>query len=198
MQIILFGCRNRICWWKGCENGRRAWNLRSYSEQWKEEGHEVSGEHAASAVDSGNHPCSVWRQGVGCNSIISVACHRWFHERCSGISGKLSNNVDFHCRICSVQKVVLRKVEIEPRVRVECVCTICTKIVLSWWHIFGSGGGVKEAAKTRMKCVWAKFKELSPILTAHCALYHIKGEIYRACVQTPECFEIIMLLELEQ
>ena len=31
---------------------------------------------------------------------------------------------------------------------------------------------------------WAKFKELSFILTARCASYHIEGEIYRACAQS--------------
>ena len=29
----------------------------------------------------------------------------------------------------------------------------------------GSGGGVVEAARARVRCAWAKFKELSPILT---------------------------------
>ena len=35
-----------------------------------------------------------------------------------------------------------------------------------------------------MRCAWTKFKELSPILTAWGASYHIKGKIYRACVQS--------------
>ena len=39
-----------------------------------------------------------------------------------------------------------------------------------------------------MRCAWAKFKELSPILTARGASYHIKGKIYKACV--PECIDI--------
>ena len=30
----------------------------------------------------------------------------------------------------------------------------------------GAGGGVEEAARARVRCAWAKFKELSPILTA--------------------------------
>ena len=29
----------------------------------------------------------------------------------------------------------------------------------------GSGGGVMEAARARVRCAWAKFKKLSPILT---------------------------------
>ena len=31
--------------------------------------------------------------------------------------------------------------------------------------------------------MWMEQQELSPILTARCAPYHIKGRIYRACVQ---------------
>ena len=37
--------------------------------------------------------------------------------------------------------------------------------------------------RTRVRCAWAKFKELSPILTASGVSYHIKRKIYRACVQ---------------
>ena len=52
--------------------------------------------------DSGKHPCGVCRKGVGDNSIRCVECLRWVHKRCSGISGKLKSNVDFHCRRCLV------------------------------------------------------------------------------------------------
>ena len=45
-------------------------------------------------------------------------------------------------------------------------------------------GGVGEAARTRVRCVWAKFRELSPIRPVCGASYHIKGRIYRACVQS--------------
>ena len=50
--------------------------------------------------DSGEHPCGVCRKGVGDNSILCVKCLKWVHKRCSGISGKLKSNVDFHCRRC--------------------------------------------------------------------------------------------------
>ena len=43
---------------------------------------------------------------------------------------------------------------------------------------------MEEAARARVRCAWAKFKELSPILTARGALYCIKGKIYKACVQS--------------
>ena len=48
----------------------------------------------------------------------------------------------------------------------------------------GSGGGVVEAARARVTCAWAKFKEQSPILTVRGASYRIKGRIYSACVQS--------------
>ena len=41
-----------------------------------------------------------------------------------------------------------------------------------------------EAARARVRCAWAKFKELSPILTVRGAPYRIKGRIYSACVQS--------------
>ena len=41
-----------------------------------------------------------------------------------------------------------------------------------------------EAARARVRCAWAKFKELSPILTVCGASYRIKGRIHSACVQS--------------
>ena len=35
-----------------------------------------------------------------------------------------------------------------------------------------------------MRCAWAKFKELSPILMARGASHRMKGKIFRACVQS--------------
>ena len=35
-----------------------------------------------------------------------------------------------------------------------------------------------------MRCAWAKFKKLSPILAAWGASYCIKGKIYKACVRS--------------
>ena len=44
------------------------------------------------------------------------------------------------------------------------------------------GGVEEEAARARVKC--AKFKELSPTLTAQGASYCIKGKIYKTCVRS--------------
>ena len=64
----------------------------------------------------------IWR-------ILWVECLRWVHKSCSGISGKLKSNVDFHCRRClegnHVQSVLLKEVVIELNVKLECVPKFC-------------------------------------------------------------------------
>ena len=81
--------------------------------------------------DSGEHPCGVCRKEVGDNAILCVECLRWVHKRCSGISGKLKSNVDFHCRRCLegenglFQSVFLEEVVIELNVKLECVPKFC-------------------------------------------------------------------------
>ena len=81
--------------------------------------------------------------------------------------------------MASFQSVLLKEVVIEPNVKLECVPKFCYL-----GDTLGAGGGVEEAARARVRCAWAKFKELSPILTARGASYHIKGKIYKACVQS--------------
>ena len=112
------------------------------------------------AEDSGEHPCGVCRKGVGDNSILCVECLRWVHKRCSGISGKLKSNEDFHCRRCLegehglFQSVLLKEVVTEPNVKLECVPKFCYL-----GDTLGEGGGVEEAARARVRCAWAKFSD---------------------------------------
>ena len=140
------------------------------------------------AEDSGKYPCGVCKQGVGDNSIISS----YYMLATNGfIKGVVVCQVDWGmllivicCRRCldgdSAQVVLKSEVELEPGVKVECVSKFCYL-----GDTLGSGGGVVEAARARVKCAWAKFKELSSfILTVRGASYRIKGRIYSACVQS--------------
>ena len=90
---------------------------------------------------------------------------------------------DFRCKKsldgASAQVVLLREVELEPGMKVECVPKFCYL-----GDTLGFSGGVVEAARSRVRCAWAKFRELSPILTVRGASYRIKGRIYSACVQS--------------
>ena len=104
--------------------------------------------------NSGKYTCGVCRKRV-CHNLYSVL---------SGFMRDVvafQSNVIFHCRGClqevPVKSESMREVEIEPNVKLECVPKFC---------YFGDTlgvGGVEEAARAKVRCAWAKFKELSPI-----------------------------------
>ena len=50
--------------------------------------------------------------------------------------------------------------------------------------MIGAGGGVEGATSATVRCAWAKFRELSPILTAMGASLKVRGKVHRACVQS--------------
>src|SRR6266496_2955634 len=50
--------------------------------------------------------------------------------------------------------------------------------------MIGAGGEVEEAIRARVRCAWAKFRELSPILMTKGASFKVIGKVYRACVQS--------------
>ena len=89
----------------------------------------------------------------------------------------------YTCKRCvdgiQVDSVGLKEVSIGQNDKLECVEKFCYL-----GDMIGSGGGSEEAARTRVRCAWAKFRELSPILTARGASLKLKGKIYRACVQS--------------
>ena len=105
----------------------------------------------------------------------SILCVGWVHKRCSGIKGKLKS-----CQRFLEEGPVgtILRGEIEPNVKLECLPKFC---YLS--DTFSAGGGADGAASARMRCAWAKFKELSPIMTTRGSSYHMKEKISRACVR---------------
>jgi len=131
----------------------------------------------------GKYPCGVCKKGVGANSILCSSCSKWIHKRCSGLSGKLKDDPNFKCRTCvnadgrgPVQVTV--KSELADGGTMERVDTFCYL-----GDMIGSGGGVEEATRTRVRCAWGKFNELAPILTKRGVSLKVKGKIYQACVQ---------------
>ena len=49
--------------------------------------------------------------------------------------------------------------------------------------MIGSGSGVEETSQTRVRCAWAKFRELSQILTKRGVTLKIKGKLYTNTTQ---------------
>lgn len=73
---------------------------------------------------------------------------------------------------------VRKEMEIDSDGKVECVDKFCYL-----GDTLGSGGGAEDASRARVRCAWAKFQELSPILTARGASLKVKGKLYSSYVQ---------------
>ena len=76
--------------------------------------------------------------------------------------------------------VGLREVSIGQNDKLECMEKFCYL-----GDRIGSGRGAEEASRARVRCACAKFRKLSPILTARGACLIVEEKIYRACVQCP-------------
>lgn len=57
----------------------------------------MSGSNLSVIKKSGKHPCAICLTGTGSNSIFCDGCSLWVHNKCSGISGTLQENLDFCC-----------------------------------------------------------------------------------------------------
>jgi hypothetical protein len=138
---------------------------------------------SAQAEDSGRWPCGVCRVGVGRNSIVCGMCKRWVHKKCSGVKGRLKADSQFTCPMCvsggHKDAVQEKEVLLGDEGGLECLAKFCYL-----GDMLGCGGGAIDAVRTRVRCAWGKFRELSPILTLRGMSLKMKGKIYRACVQS--------------
>ena len=132
---------------------------------------------------SGKHPCGVCKRGVGSNSILCGSCGKWVHRKCSGLKGRLKDNSGFRCAMCIAgqqDKVSdKRELVLEGENTLEVVDRFCYL-----GDVIGARGGAEEASRARIRCAWAKFRELAPILTSRGASLRMKGKIYKTCVRT--------------
>ena len=87
---------------------------------------------------------------------------------------------DFHCKTCANGSVQLERLEkislgFESGENLDCVDKFC---------YLGNmiGAGAEESYRARVRCAWAKFRELVPVLTFRGASMEVKGKVYKACV----------------
>ena len=104
-------------------------------------------------------------------------------QECSKCPRKLEENTNFRCSACvsgnaSGRGKCKNDVELLNGDKIEVVDKFCYL-----GDMIGSGGGVEETSQTRVRCAWAKFRELSQILTKRGVSLKIKGKLYKSCVQ---------------
>ena len=150
MQIIMFGCRN-----KGFADGkvaelekRHGIEDRTVKLGYKEDGHEVSGELQGWGCGFRKlHWYTVWRQGVGYNSVMCITCRRWVHKRCRA-------QVDWRTiRGSPLQDLFCSENDVEKGWHwTRCEGGVSTRNLYGW-HIIASGGRVwrRQLELYRMK-----------------------------------------------
>ena len=138
------------------------------------------GDGAGQPIKTGAYPCGICSKGVGSNSIQCTSCKTWIHKRCSGVSGKLQDVKNYCCRKCKdgSQPEVIKELSLGGDGKLECV-----EEFRYLGDVIGAGGGAEEASKARVRCAWAKFRELAPVLTVRGASLKMKGKVYKTCVQ---------------
>ena len=105
----------------------------------------------------------------------------WIHKRCSGKSGQLQGISNSRCRCYVSGEPININVDNE---NFEFVLGDRVDLVERFCYLGDMiGAGVEAAMRARVRCAWAKFRELSPILTARGASLKVRGKVYRACAQ---------------
>merc|ERR1711974_150463 len=51
-------------------------------------------------------------------------------------------------------------------------------------YILEAYGGAQSSSITRVWCAWGKLRNLLPLLTSKAVPSKVKGELYKACIQT--------------
>src|SRR5260221_13094192 len=73
----------------------------------------------------------------------------------------------------------VKEIDLGSNEKLECVDRFCYLR-----DMIGAGGGTVDASRARVRCAWAKFRELALILTSRAASIKVKGKVYKACVQS--------------
>ena len=122
------------------------------------------------------------KKPVGRNSVLCRTCGKWIHHKCRGIKGKLKNT-EFKCSVCVAGKEGGSSERQELLLGPDCTLKVVDRFCYLG-DVIGAEGGAEKASRARVRCAWAKFRELVPILTSRGASLKMKGKIYNACVRS--------------
>ena len=142
--------------------------------------------HVAANMDvkSGKFPCGVCGRGVGRNSIQCGGCQKWVHKKCSGVKGKLKEDLGYRCGKCVGGVRAESCADEQEAVLVDGSSFECVNRFCYLGDMLGAAGGCGEASRTRVRGAWGQFKEFASLLTRRGIPLKQKGKVYRTCVQS--------------
>ena len=134
---------------------------------------------------SGKFPCTVYRTGVGSNSIFCNGCKHWVHKNAVGSSVWQKSLTTHRCTRCRGTASPLdgrpqKEIQVGPD-KLEVVASFCY-----WWDML-SAEGCELSTTTRVKTAWKKFKDLLPVLSSHHLSFKTHGRVYRCAECNAPC-----------
>ena len=110
-------------------------------------------------------------------------CSFWIHEKCSGVTGRLSDNPEYICprcqgTACPIDGRTIDEVFVD-KVKMDVVPSFCYL-----GDMLSAGGGSDLAVTTRCSVAWGKFRKLLPILTTKHVSLKICGKLFSSCVRS--------------
>jgi len=142
----------------------------------------ISGERQKSLQKAARWPCGICGRGVGSNSIQCTSCHKWVHNKCSGIKGSVYKVMrSFICRGCSnpVISTGHTSVDIAASANLEVVDNFCYL-----GDMLSVDRDADETAEARIRIEWNKFRQLVPLLTNRDISLIRRGRLYSSCVRS--------------
>ena len=142
----------------------------------------VSGSNLDVLRKSEKYPCGVCQAGVSRNAIQCGCCRQWVHNKCSGIKGPLTLDLNFECARClgTVRPVdgrLVKEVMIGDE-KLEVVPEFCYL-----GDMLSAGGGCELDSIARCKRAWAKFRQLLPLLANRHLSLLTRDRVYSTCVK---------------
>ena len=109
---------------------------------------------------------------------------RCIHKKCSGLKGRLTDNLDYECKTCTdciVDKDDIGELgvlDLGNGMTVEKVSGFCYL-----GDMINADGSADMAVEARVRNGWNKFRELSSILKGNFISWKAKGRMYDSCVR---------------
>ena len=140
------------------------------------------------------YPYSVCGKGVGRNSVQCTKCQHWVHKRCSGVRGSLTRQKDFTCKKC------IPSVLFEDEDKMITLGGDIIEVVDRFSYlgdVISTKGGAQEAATSRIRSAWKKFREVSNVICGRSISLKVRGTLYKSYVRNAptygaECWALKM------
>ena len=116
------------------------------------------------------------------SKVLFWCIYLWFHNKCSGITDRLTDNRNFVCRKCSV-KIIPGAIASFKEVNFGNHSFHVESIFKNLGDTIGQCDGCSDTVSTLIVSSWKALRELIPILTSLGIRTKLRGNVFNMCVR---------------